>query len=239
LDDLLALAIDAHGGMKRWDGITRFRAAASITGAIWDLKTKPGLLTDVTFEGDTRDQRVRISPFPAPGCYTTWEPHQETIETPQGVLLEERRNPALSFLGPDRDSPWDELQVAYFAAEACWNYFTTPFLFARPDFVVQELDPWSEDGQMWRRLFVTYPDDVIAHCRQQTYYFDEEGCLRRVDYVVDVLGGWAAVQYPSDYREFNGIMVPTRRRDYVRNQDGSPVLQPVSVAMDVRRVTFN
>ena len=50
---------------------------------------------------------------------------------------------------------------------------------------------------------------------------------------MDLLGSGPAVHYPSDYREFDGIMVPTRRRVYVRNPDGSPVLNSVSVAVDV------
>ena len=49
----------------------------------------------------------------------------------------------------------------------------------------------------------------------------------------------AAVHYPSEYREFDGIMVPTRRRVYVRNPDGSPVLDSVSIAVDVTDVTFS
>jgi hypothetical protein len=43
---------------------------------------------------------------------------------------------------------------------------------------------------------------------EQTYYFDDAGLLRRLDYSVDILGGGPAVHYPSDYREFDGIMVP-------------------------------
>jgi hypothetical protein len=34
VNDLLQLAVNAHGGMERWGQISRFRAAASITGAI-------------------------------------------------------------------------------------------------------------------------------------------------------------------------------------------------------------
>ena len=45
-----------------------------------------------------------------------------------------------------------------------------------------------------------------------------------------VPGGGLAVHYPSEYREFDGIMVPTRRRVYVRNPDGSPLLNSVSSA---------
>jgi hypothetical protein len=47
------------------------------------------------------------------------------------------------------------------------------------------------------------------------------------------------VHYPSEYREFDGIMVPTRRRVYGRNPDGSPIRASVSVAVDVTDVTFS
>ena len=238
MNDLLELAVNAHGGMRRWEQIGRFQAAASITGAIWELKGKPGLLYDVVLEGETRDQRLKVTPFPWPGRYATWEPYRQTIETDDGMLVAERRDPAASFAGLTLESPWDDFQVAYFAGEANWNYFVSPFIFARPDFVVEETEPWHECGQVWRRLVVTYPDTIVAHCRQQAYSFDDAGLLRRIDYVVNILGGGPAVHYPSDYCEFDGIMVPTRRRVYVRNPDGSPQRDSVSVAVDVADVKF-
>jgi hypothetical protein len=239
VDDLLALAIDAHGGMKRWDQLSRFHAAVSITGTLWDLTGKPGLLTDVVLEGDTRDQRLRITPFPSAGRSATWEPSRQTIETADGVVLAELRDPASAFVGRDREAPWDDVQVAYFASEASWNHFAAPFVLARPDFVVQEIEPWSDGREVWRRLFVTYPEDLAAQSRQQTYYFDGEGYLRRLDYAVDILGGVAAVQYPSDYREFDGITVPTRRTVHERNPDASPALGPPWVVVDITRVNFH
>ena len=238
VNDLLKLAIEGHGGLRRWEQIKRFRAAASITGAIWALKGQPGLLDAVVLTGETRDQRLIIAPFPESGKYSTWEPYRQTIETTDGVLLAERRDPAAAFTGTTRQVPWDEFQAAYFAGEANWNYFVAPFIFARGDFATEELAPWQEDGQTWRPLLVTYPDTVVAHHRQQTYYFDGAGLLRRLDYSVDVLGGGPAVHYPSEYREFDGIMVPTRRRVYVRKADGSPDLTSVSIAIEVTGVNF-
>jgi hypothetical protein len=239
VNDLLKLAVKSHGGLQRWEQISRFRAAVSITGAIWELKGKPGLLGNVVLEGETRDQRLKITPFPQPGRYTTWEPYRQTIETTDGVLVGERRDPAASFAGLTRQSPWDDFQVAYFAGEANWNYFAAPFILARSDFTAEETEPWHEDAQVWRSLLVTYPESIVAHTRQQTYYFDDAGLLRRLDYSVDILGGGPAVHYPSEYREFDRIMVPTRRRVYVRNPDGSPVRDPVSIALDVANVTFS
>jgi hypothetical protein len=43
---------------------------------------------------------------------------------------------------------------------------------------------------------------------RQTYYFDDAGLLRRLDYAVDILGGGPAVHYPSQYREFDGSWSP-------------------------------
>jgi hypothetical protein len=239
MSDLVELAVEAHGGAQRWEQLSRFRAAGSITGAIWSLKGKAGLMDDVVLEGETRDQRLQITPFPRPGEHVIWEPHREAIENADGVLIEERLKPDTAFAGQTRTSPWDNLQVAYFASEANWNYFVAPFIFMRSDFVTEEIDPWNEGGQTWRSLLVTYPESVVAHTRQQTYYFDDAGLLRRLDYSVDILGGGPAVHYPSEYREFDGIMVPTRRRVYVRNPDGSPALDSVSIAIDISDVSFS
>ncbi len=180
MNELLKLAIEGHGGLQRWEQISRFRAAASITGAIWALKGHPGGPLDrVVLEGETREQRMTITPFSGPGRYTTWEPHRQTVETTDGQLIAARSDPAASFVGTTRFSPWDEFQVAYFASEANWNYFVAPFLFARDDFDTSEVEPWREDGQSWRALLVTYPDTIVAHTRRQTYYFDDAGLLRQ------------------------------------------------------------
>jgi hypothetical protein len=66
VNDLLKLAIEGHGGLRRWEQLSRFRVAASITGAIWALKGHPGLLDGVVLAGETRDQRLTITRFLAP-----------------------------------------------------------------------------------------------------------------------------------------------------------------------------
>jgi hypothetical protein len=238
VNELLALAVDAHGGRRRWEEKSWFSATASITGAIWELKGKAGLLADVVLEGETRDQRLKITPFPWPGRYATWEPYRQTIETSEGLLVAQRRDRATSFTDLTRQSIWDDLQVACFAAEANWTYFVAPFIFTRPDFSVDETEPWREDGEVWRRLVITYPDSIVAHTRQQTYCFDQHGLIRRLDYTVDVLGGSPAVDYPSEYRAFDGIKVPTRRRVYTHDRDGTLGRDSPTVAVDIADAAF-
>jgi hypothetical protein len=91
MNDLLKLASEGHGGARRWEQISRFRASASITGAIWSLTGKPGLVGNVLLEGGIRDQRPMIAPFPRPGHCTTWEPYRQTLETTDGMPVAGRR----------------------------------------------------------------------------------------------------------------------------------------------------
>src|ERR1700727_992240 len=120
MGDLLERAIRAHGGAQRWEQVSRFRVQTSITGAIWALKAKPGLLTNVTLEGGTRVQQLTITPFPGPGRSATWTPERQTIQATDGTPVDERRDPAAPFAGQTRESPWDDFQAAYFASEANW-----------------------------------------------------------------------------------------------------------------------
>ena len=97
--------------MPRWKQVSRFRVITSITGAIWALKGMPSLLDGVVLEGETRDQRLTITPFPQPGQYANWEPYRQTIETAGGVLVAERHDPLVSFAGltatrPGTSSKW-------------------------------------------------------------------------------------------------------------------------------------
>jgi hypothetical protein len=110
VNDLLKLAIEAHGGARRWEQIERFGVAASITGAIWTLKGHPGLLDGVVLAGETRDQRLIITPFPRPGQYATSAASDgassctcASPSPPRQVRSGRRRQPWWS--GPDRDRP--------------------------------------------------------------------------------------------------------------------------------------
>jgi hypothetical protein len=50
---------------------------------------------------------------------------------------------------------------------------------------------------------------------------------------------WNCFTAPTEYREFDGTMVPTRRRVDVRNPDGYPVRDSLSIAIDFTDGTFS
>ena len=61
--DLLKTAVEAHGGIERWNEFNTLRAELSIGGAIWEVKQQPGLLSDKTFEIQTKEERLQSRHF--------------------------------------------------------------------------------------------------------------------------------------------------------------------------------
>jgi hypothetical protein len=236
--DLLRLAINAHGGLARWNAFRTLEAEMSITGGIWHVKQKPDIFRHVVVAMDTQAQRVEMKPFTAPDRHYLFTADRVAVESSDGRVLESRDNPRSSFAGHSVQTPWDDLHAAYFCSYALWTYFTTPFLYAYPGVVTQELSPWHEDGEQWRRLKVTFPGSIHTHSREQVSYFGPDGLLRRHDYTVDVMGGASGANYASNYQDFDGIMVPTTRRVFAYNADGQKIDEPSLVAIDIATVSF-
>lgn len=239
MNDLLTFAIHAHGGLVRWDAFTALRAELSIGGAIWRIKQQPGLLTDKVFEIKTHEERLTITPFTSPDRRCGFTPGRLGLETLNGELVEKRDDPQASFAGQTLETPWDKFHVAYFASEALWTCLTSPFLYTYPGFETEEIEPWHEDGEEWRRLKVTFPDHIASHTKTQVTHFGPDGLMRRHDYTVDILGGATSANYPSNYRDVQGIIMPATRRIYAYDDALQKVPDPVLVSLDFGRLAFS
>ena len=236
MSDLLELAIAAHGGMQRWQRLTKLTAHASIGGAIWQLKGRAGVLADVHITVDPHRQHVEYLPFGIPGRRSIYEPQGTAIVTDGGETVQSREAPRQAFAGHGYATPWDDQHLIYFSGYAMWTYLTTPFLFILPGVVSEEIEPWNENGETWRRLKVNFPAEVHTHSTEQIFYFDSSGILRRHDYSVDVIGGSSSANYASEPRSFGGIVFPTRRRVYTTGPDNKPRLDRVGVAIDFHNI---
>jgi hypothetical protein len=237
MPDLLRAAVEAHGGLLRWNQLNAVKASLSITGAIWQLKGKPEVLRDSSIEAELRKERLTTH-FNGQGKRTIFEPNRITVETESGHFVDSRVNPRSAFRGHTRETPWDDMHVAYFSSYALWNYLTIPFLYTYPGFVTEELAPWQENGEEWRQLRVIVPDYIASHSREQVAYFDPDGLLRRHEYTVEVMGGASGLNYAADYRNVDGIVVATKRRVYAADANKQKIPEPVLVAIDIRDISF-
>lgn len=239
MSELLDFAIAAHGGTDRWRSLSSLTVSASVGGALWSAKGKAGALDHLEeAKVNCHQQRVIYSRFTAPDRRSVYEPDRVIIETTEGRIVQTRDNPRAAFRDHKFETQWDDLDLVYFSGYAIWNYLTTPFMLAMPGFTTQEIDPWNENGENWRRLQVTFPSYIATHCREQIFYFDRQGLLRRLDYQPEVIGAGAGpvAHYASEHKDFSGIIVPTRRRAFGRGADGKPIQGHIVVAIDISDV---
>jgi hypothetical protein len=235
MNDLLQKAVVAHGGLQRWNKISNVTVAASLTGAIWFVKSQGDYLKDVVMNVDTKKERMTTD-FPGQDKRFIFTPERIVMEKRDGALIQARDNPEKSFEGQTRETPWDDLHVAYFQGEALWTYLNTPFLYTQQGFETEEIASTEVDGETWRRLRITFPDRIKSHTREQISCFGPDGLIRRHDYTVDILGGATGLNYATDYREVEGIIFPTKRRVYAYAGDYQLVPTPLLVSIDMGEI---
>jgi hypothetical protein len=231
--ELAKLAIQAHGGLDRWKRFTTLSVHGINGGVLWGAKGKGGVLDDVTITVDLRNEKVSHWPFGSSDRRSRFEPQRVALEDANGKVVEELFQPRSLFKGHTLETPWSDLQLAYFAGCAMWTYLNTPFLLVRSGVESEEIEPWQEAGETWRRLKVLFPSDIATHSTTQTLYFDQKGLLKRHDYDVEISGGTPAAHYVSDPKEFSGIVFPTKRRIFPRQPDGRSLSEPTVVSIDL------
>ena len=237
MDSLLKLAIEAHGCLDAWNKFQRLQANVSIGGALWDQKQIPCLFENARIELKLQYQHVIIHLVDL-GERIVFTPNQVSLETESGDCLDTRMDPRCAFVGQTADSKWDKLHAGYFCSYALWGYLTTPFVYTYPGFEAHEVEPWDEDGERWRVLQVSFPDEYAAHTRTQYSYFGEDGLIKRHLYTVDILGGAQGANYATGYRAVDGVMLATRRRVVGYDSARQKVPDPVLVSIDLSEIHF-
>jgi hypothetical protein len=234
MNDLLENAMAAHGGLDRWTEVSSITVDASITGALWDVKRSGNAPGHVRFKVDTTHELLTLD-FVGRETRFIFEPARVVIEDHAGTPIDSREDPERSFEDHRFETPWDDLQLAYFLGEALWTYLTVPFLYSWPEFVAEEISPIEVDGETWRRLEATFPDHIKSHTRQQISCFGPDGLLRRHDFTIDVVDGAPGELYAAGYRDVDGIVIPTTRRAYASQGND----QIVTVAIDMSAVSIS
>lgn len=237
MNDLLQLAIEKHGGMDRWNRVESLELTFTVSGALFEIKGFPEHMTTRLLVPVDHQQTI-MHPYGKADQIGVFTPDKVWIEAADGSILDSRDNPRDAFEGHVRATPWDQLHRLYFLGYAMWNYLTTPFIFTREGFVVEELAEHQEDNEVWRVMNVHYPTGFATHCSPQKHYFDLDGNLKRIDYNTDVAGG-VATHYCYDPKDFGGLIVPTRRRVVQRFPAGPKINGRSTVFLDYLSLKVN
>jgi hypothetical protein len=230
-------AVKAHGGRDRWLAVTSVSAPVSMGGTLWSDKGHHGAFADAAVFIDPHRQHVEFRGFGYRRLRTWFEPGLVSVRTEDGTEIDRRRDPRVSF-PQGAAAAWDNIQVVYFASYAIWNYLTLPYLLTAPEVTTAEIEPWSAADSSWRRARADFARATVeTHNRLQYYNFDSDNLLVRHDYDADVLGGAPASNEAADYKEFSGLLFPTRRRVTARGADGAAGIGPILVSIDFGEIT--
>ncbi|GAA4492516.1 hypothetical protein [Gluconacetobacter tumulicola] len=239
MQDLKDLVIEAHGGLNRWQQFEQVSADLIQGGVLWPLKGQALTLEKTNVTVGLKSEWASHAPFGAENRRSHFTPDRVSLESEDGTVLEELLDPRKSFSDHTLQTPWSDLQLAYFAGCAMWTYFNVPFLLAWPGVETEELEPWPTESGKWRRLAVSFPADIATHSTVQTLYFDSEGLLKRHDYDVEIAGNTPGAHIVDGYIEVSGIKFPTKRRIYARQPDATFNTEPLVVSIDLSNIQLS
>lgn len=220
-------AIAAYGGKEFWSKAKTIEAEVSVHGWAFTLKRRP-FFKHAEISMEIARPFSRLTPIGNIQNITgVLDGHNVRLEAPMGKVIEERKQARRCFPGGRRLFYWDDLDMAYFANYAFWNYFTLPALLLREDIDWKEIEPgWLE---------ATFPESIPTHNKMQRFRFDlETGLLLQHDYTADIISKLAAAaNVVHEHKEGAGFIYPARRLVTPRSNGGKPLPGPALIDITV------
>jgi hypothetical protein len=102
----------------------QFHSTGINGGVLWGGKGKAGVLGDVTVTVDLRNEKVSHWPFGSRDRRSRFEPQGVALENANGEVVEELLQPRSSFKGHTFETPWSDLQLAYFAGWVGLSFYS-------------------------------------------------------------------------------------------------------------------
>jgi hypothetical protein len=230
VNTLLEQALEAHGGMERWEKVNKVTLSMTVGGLVFFIKGRRRYVGK-PFSADiyTREQKTVIMPFGnQPGISGIFMPDRVWLENEKGDVVKELKNPACYRAFVKSLFPWDHFGQLYFGGYAINHYFNLPFSLVREGVQLEGISPVTIDGELCQGLRVIYPDNFVSHSRKEKLYFNQKGQIVRHDYKAGVVGPFAyGCHYSMDYFGIDEFIFAGKRRVYF-NFSGIP-LRPMAI----------
>ncbi len=229
----LQKAMEAYGGQTLWKQATAIQATFSANGLAFKIKQRPPF-REAELWMEVHRPYSRISPIGKdPEVVGVLDGDTVRLETKAGEVLAKRHNPRRCFPGGRQLLYWDDLDMAYFANYAMWNYLTLPALLLRPEI------QWVEEKE--GVLDATFPDAIPTHSRKQRFRFGPEtGRLLQHDYTSEVISSLATAAHVVHAHEDEGPWVYTSQRKVTpRSWSGKPLGWPTLIAIEIHHLEIH
>jgi len=229
INDFKDKVINAYGGKEVWAKAKEIKAEVSASGLAFSLKSRPAFKHAQT-RLSIHQPIGRIKPIGNnPMLSGVLKNNEVCIENSAGKIISQRKDPRKYFPYGKRLFKWDDLDMAYFANYAFWNYFTLPALLFNPN-ITWEL---KNDFQ----LIATFPDDIPTHSKKQSFLFDKNSyLLLQHNYTAEVISGLAkAANVVVSHGKSNGVLYGNKRKVSPSFIGGKALGFPILIDIDVHK----
>ena len=226
-------ALDAYGGKELWTESKRIEAEVSVHGLAFTLKRRP-FFKHAKIVMDIARPYSRLTPIgKEAGITGVLDGHDVRLENQQGEVISERKDARSYFPAGRRLLYWDDLDMAYFANYAFWNYFTLPALLMHKEILWKENNPGCFEA--------IFPKNIPTHNLVQHFCFDKEsGRLIQHDYSAEIISNLAkAANVVLEHaRNDEGILYTSKRLVTPRSPKGKALPGPTLIAITVHDFRF-
>ena len=221
MDPLLHLVLDAHGGITRWHQFSDFVTDVQIVSHFAGSLGTEALLPSCRLLLSMRAMRT-IAILPDDQGQLVIQPDVLSHRNIKGTTLEQIRLPGDYEYNRAIYESSQRLRTGYVTGFVIRPALLGPFLYAGHGFVAEEVQPWYEDGELWRVLKLSFPDTHRHPYQTQYAYYGEDGLLRRTRNAAPMLGlTHEVVNYVMGYEEIDGIKIPTSRQIFECDREGN------------------
>jgi hypothetical protein len=231
---LLERAVARHGGWAAWQALrcvaVELRALSGMVPAMKGVgRTFP---VPPRIDVFPHEYRAVFHDYPSAGQRGVFSAGAVQLIDAGGAVVTSSPDHRRSFRGLRKWRRWSPADALYFFGYAVTHYHGLPFTLAeaRP----LRLCSVRSEGRRLTGIDVELPADLHTHSRRQSFYFDDDGLLRRHDYVADVVG-WMArgAHLWRDFVTAHGIQIPKQRHVVARLGRAATPFVALHAALDV------
>ena len=223
-------AIDAYGGAELWKNHMYIEAEVSVKGLAFTLKRRP-FFENAKIIMEIVRPFSKITPIGKDKFVTgVLDGNSVRLENADGRIFSERENARTFFPYRRRLFYWDDLDMAYFANYAFWNYFTLPNL------LLDSSIEWTETE--FGTLNAIFPVNFPTHSCKQEFLFDKEtGLLKQHNYTVDIISKLAsAANVVKEHNKSANVVYPSSRLVTPQNRKGTALKGPVLIDITIHNL---
>lgn len=219
-------AIHLYGGSALWTEHQYIHAEVSVSGLAFQLKRRP-FFKHAQIKMEIHRPYSMLTPIGnAEQISGLLEGHDVSLVNAQGTTIAERKNARRYFPYGRRLFFWDDLDMAYFANYAFWNYFTLPALLMNPQIEWKEIETGI--------LEAIFPDHIPTHSRKQVFYFDQTGYLMQHHYTAEIISKLAnAANMVKEHASFSQGIFPSHRVVTPQKNKGTAFKRPILIDMKI------